>query len=64
MLPLDVDGTIYAIQDEHGKTIGTGTREICEVLLRIIQKQHEVSKRNRPATEALPRHNLRSAIVI
>jgi hypothetical protein len=33
ILPLDVNGKIYALQDENGNTIGTGTREVCEVLL-------------------------------
>ena len=38
ILPLDTNGRIYAIQDEKGNTIGTGTREVCEVLLYIITK--------------------------
>lgn len=38
ILPLDVEGKIYALQDEKGNTIGTGTREVCEVLLYIITK--------------------------
>lgn len=38
ILPLDNDGKIYAIQDETGNTIGTGTREVCEVLVYIITK--------------------------
>jgi hypothetical protein len=36
IFPLDTNGKIYAIQDEKGNTIGTGTREVCEVLLYII----------------------------
>jgi hypothetical protein len=38
ILPLDGNGQIYALQDEKGNTIGTGTREVCEVLLYIITK--------------------------
>jgi hypothetical protein len=38
ILPLDVQGKIYALQDEKGNTIGTGTREVCEVLMYIITK--------------------------
>ena len=38
IFPLDSNGRIYAIQDEKGNTIGTGTREVCEVLLYIITK--------------------------
>lgn len=38
ILPLDLEGKIYALQDEKGNTIGTGTREVCEVLMYIITK--------------------------
>jgi hypothetical protein len=38
ILPLDLEGKIYSLQDEKGNTIGTGTREVCEVLLYIISK--------------------------
>ncbi|MGI8838954.1 MAG: hypothetical protein ACR2H4_20295 [Pyrinomonadaceae bacterium] len=31
--PLDVDGKIYAIQDEKRNITVTGTREVCEILL-------------------------------
>lgn len=33
IVPLDDQGKIYALKDEKGNTIGTGTREVCEVLL-------------------------------
>jgi hypothetical protein len=36
ILPLNADSRLYALQDEQGRIIGTGTREICEVLLSII----------------------------
>ena len=38
ILPLDGNGLIYALQDEKGQTIGTGPREVCEVLLYMITK--------------------------
>lgn len=38
ILPLDIEGRIYTLQDEKGKTIGTGTREVCEAVLKIITK--------------------------
>lgn len=59
--PLDVDGRIYALQDEKGNTIGTGTREVCEVLLYIITKpaMQSVSGRINPQ-----RPNVRSAIAV
>lgn len=39
ILPLNADGQIYALEDEYGRIVGTGTREICEVLLRIIKNE-------------------------
>jgi hypothetical protein len=61
IFPLDDDGTIYALQDEKGNTIGTGTREVCEVLLYIITKpaSQGVSSRINPQ-----RSNVRSAIAV
>jgi hypothetical protein len=38
ILPLDVHGKIYALQDAKGNNIGTGTREVCEVLMYIVTK--------------------------
>jgi len=38
ILPLDIEGKIYTLQDEKGKTIGTGTREVCEAVLNIITR--------------------------
>lgn len=39
ILPLNADGQLYALEDEHGRIVGTGTRETCEVLLMIIKNQ-------------------------
>ena len=63
ILPLDTNGRIYALQDEKGNTIGTGTREVCEVLLYIITKpaSQSISGRNVPAAQ---RPNVRAAIAI
>jgi hypothetical protein len=36
---LDLKGSVFALQDEYGSTIGTGSREVCELLLHIISKQ-------------------------
>jgi hypothetical protein len=64
ILPLDSNGQIYALQDEKGNTIGTGTREVCEVLLYIITKPASPSisgKINGPGPQ---RPNVRAAIGI
>ena len=61
--PLDANGQIYALHDEKGNTIGTGTREVCEVLLYIITKpaSQSISGKNGTATQ---RPNVRAAIAI
>ena len=61
IFPLDESGRIYALQDEKGNTIGTGTREVCEVLLYIITKpaSQSVSGRINPQ-----RPTVRSAIAV
>lgn len=64
ILPLDADGNIYAIQDEKGNVIGTGTREVCEILLYLISKPVTSSISGRINTPSQHRANLRSAIAI
>jgi hypothetical protein len=65
IIPLDVEGKIYSLQDENGATIGTGTREVCEVLMYIITKP--ALRTNPPETaraDVARRPNVRAAIAI
>jgi len=65
ILPLDIQGRIYALQDAQGNTIGTGTREVCEVLMYIINKAS--SGANSSGNEPAPvsrRLNVRAAMTI
>jgi len=64
ILPLDGNGQIYALQDEKGNTIGTGTREVCEVLLYIITKPASPSISGKINVPASQRPNVRAAIGI
>lgn len=64
ILPLDANGRIYALQDEKGNTIGTGTREVCEVLLYIITKPASRSISGRINGPGAHRPNVRAAIAI
>ncbi len=62
IFPLDSEGRIYALLDEREQLIGTGTKEVCEVLLYMITKPAG-------ATTSIPtyvpnRLNVRSAISI
>jgi hypothetical protein len=63
ILPLDCNGTIYALQDEKGHTIGTGTREVCEMLLYIINKADSPNGAQR-LNVPQQRPNVRAAIAI
>lgn len=62
IIPLDVNGKIYALHDEKGNTIGTGTREVCEVLLYIITKPPFPSGKTQLLIPQRP--NVRAAIAI
>lgn len=62
--PLSVHENIYALCDESGKTIGTGTREVCEVLLYIITKSNDLRNARIRAVQVPPRSNVRSVIGI
>jgi hypothetical protein len=64
ILPLGADGKIYAIQDEKGNIIGTGTREVCEILLYIIRKPASASISGRMNSPIERRSNVRAAISI
>ena len=64
ILPLDVNGKIYALQDEKGNTIGTGTREVCEVLLYIITRPACPATSGRVRALIPQRPNVRAAIAI
>lgn len=63
IFPLDGNGQIYGLRDEKGNTIGTGTREVCEVLLYMITRATSPAISERIA---LPkqRANVRAAIGI
>jgi hypothetical protein len=48
ILPLNADGKLYALQDEHGRIVGTGTREICEALLTMMKNEAFLFRRSKP----------------
>lgn len=62
--PLSIEEDIYALYDESGKTIGTGTREVCEVLLYLITKTNQTEIRKAPVMRSQARSNVRAAIAI
>jgi hypothetical protein len=63
ILPFDVFGDIYAIQDEKGNIIGTGARETCAVVLHMMREQ--TSRTTYTSSRVETSHtNVRAAIVI
>ena len=48
ILPLNADGKLYALEDEHGRIVGTGTREICEALLTMLKNEAFLFRRVKP----------------
>jgi hypothetical protein len=64
ILPLGADGSIYAIHDEKGNVIGTGTREVCEILLYLINKPASASISGRINSPIQRSTNVRAAIAI
>jgi hypothetical protein len=61
ILPLESTGRIYVLEDEKGQVVGTGSREVCETLMYIINAGLS------PATDKsqpLTRNNIRAAITI
>ncbi len=64
ILPLDLLGKIYVLQDEKGNTIGTGTRQVCEVLLYIITKPLTPSVSGSAEMLVAQKRNVRAAITI
>jgi len=63
ILPLDDEETICAIQDKMGNILGTGSREVCEVLIHIINKQHS-EKLAIKSSARTQLSNVRAAIII
>jgi hypothetical protein len=62
MHPLSTASNLYALRDEKGKIIGTGRREVCEVLLYILSRCAEFPPIQQGFAGARP--NVRAAISI
>jgi hypothetical protein len=60
IFPLDLDGKIYVLQDETGKTVGTGTRKVCEALMSLISKSTSTVS-DRSCSQISHRPNVRAA---
>jgi hypothetical protein len=63
VVPLNEAANIYIVVDESGKTIGTGTRDVCEVLARLTIES-EMQAQSRVVIPTRPHDNVHSAIKI
>jgi hypothetical protein len=61
ILPLDGTGRVYVLQDKNGQVVGSGSREVCERLMRLIAAGLSPVTENTVATQA---NNIRAAITI
>jgi hypothetical protein len=61
ILPLESTGRIYVLEDEKGQVVGTGSREVCEALMYIINAGLSPATDN---TQSMTRSNVRAAITI
>lgn len=61
ILPLDGTGRVYVLQDKDGRVVGSGSREVCERLLRLIAAGLSPVTNNPAAAEGT---NIRAAITI
>jgi hypothetical protein len=61
ILPLDGTGRVYVLQDKDGKVVGSGSREVCERLLRLFAMGLSPVAENTAAAQA---SNIRAAITI
>ena len=64
VIPLDRSENIYAIQDETGKIVGTGTREVCEVMIYIVRKLRTTNTSDLSQRLQPQRFNIRAAVTI
>ena len=61
ILPLESSGRIYVLEDEKGQVVGTGSREVCETLMYLIDAGlAPVVDQAQP----IIRNNVRAAITI
>lgn len=61
IFPLDGTGRVYVLQDKDGQVVGSGSREVCERLLRLIGMGLSPVNEHPPQTQAT---NIRAAITI
>jgi hypothetical protein len=61
ILPLDGTGLVYVLQDKNGQVVGTGSREVCETLMYLMNAGLSQVTENAPAVQ---RSNVRAAITI
>ena len=61
IFPLDSTGRIYVLQDKNGQVVGTGSREVCETLMYLMDSGLSPTTENGPAIQC---NNVRAAITI
>jgi hypothetical protein len=61
ILPLESTGRIYVLEDEKGQVVGTGSREVCETLMYLLNAGLTPTPEK---TQPVAHNNVRSAITV
>lgn len=65
VVALSAEANIYAVVDNEGNSLGTGTREVCEFLAQVASgAQHADYKTSQPRILSRSSNNIRSVITI
>jgi len=62
--PLRADANIYVVLDASGRSIGTGTKEVCEVLARLAAQEDAANLPTCTMPRPTSSENVRSATTI
>jgi len=64
ILALNTEQNIYSLVDERGRSIGTGSLEVCEVLLYLVGRAYNAQSTPPKLARVGRKTNIRSAIRI
>lgn len=64
IIALSTDADIYAVVDEKGNSMGTGSREVCEFLAQMASGEKMADLTLRQPSVAISSNNIGSAITI
>ena len=64
VVAVNEDANIYVVVDERGQTIGSGSRDVCELLAKMASSPTTATNGRTFPRTSLDRENIRSAIKV